>query len=174
MRLLLATVVVPLVLCGCQTVAPPAVATASSGAASAAAPTTAQRRSNAAAALGVERGWLAAWFRGTPVLIAQRGDGAVTVEVPREFCFEPGDSRIKPALAAVLGKVADSMRRLPAARLPLLAAPPDPGAAETLALQRALKVRDYLLARGVAAARLGPPAAAGGSAVQLRMEATTL
>lgn len=174
MRSFLAAVVVPVVLCGCQTVAPPAAAPGAPGTPLPTGPPTAQQRSSAAAALGVERSWLAAWFRGTPVQIAQRGDGAVTVEVPRDFCFEPGDSRVKPALAAVLGKVADSMRRLPAARLTLLAAPADPGAAATLALQRAAKVREYLLARGVAAARLGPPAAAGASAVQLRMEAATL
>lgn len=170
MRTLLSTLVVALVLCGCQTVAPPAVAP---GAPSSIAPPTAQQRSAAAAALGVERTWLASWFRGTPVLVAQRSDGAVTVDVPREFCFEPGDSSVKPALAAVLNKVAESMGRLPGTRLPLLAAPGDPGASATLALRRATKVREYLVARGVAAARLGPPTATG-AAVQLRMEAATL
>lgn len=170
MRLLLATVVATLLLCACRT-APPAVAP---GQPAPAGPPTAQQRSGAAAALAVERTWLASWFRGTPVSIAQRGDGAVTVDVPREFCFEAGSSSVKPALAAVLDKVADSMGRLPGARLPWLAAPADPGAAATLALQRAAKVREHLIARGVAAARLGPPAATSAATVQLRMDMATL
>lgn len=171
-----------LTLCGCRGTAPPAAEPAGDPPASAralppasqssspGARPTPQQRSAAAAALGVERNWLASWFRGTPVQIAQRGDGAVVVEVPREFCFDPGESSVKPALGAVLDKVAESMARLRSARLPLLAAPADPGAATALALQRATKVRLYLLRRGVAAARLGPPVAAGPASMQLRMD----
>jgi len=48
-------------------------------------PTTPAQRTAAAEALAVERQWLGTWFRDTPVKIAQRGDGAMTVEVPREF-----------------------------------------------------------------------------------------
>ncbi len=177
MRLGLETLVVLLVLCGCRT-APPSTPTppaAAGGSASGpVAPPTPQQRSAAAAALGVERNWLAQWFRGTPVQIAQRSDGAVTVDVPREFCFDPGDSTVKPALRAVLDKVADSMARLKGTRLALLAAPVDPGAPAALAVQRATKVRLYLVGRGVAAARLGPAVAAGPATVQLRMEAGAL
>ena len=118
--------------------------------------------------------WLQSLFAGTPVRILQTRDGPVTVDVPREFCFDAGDSTVKPALGAVLNKVADSMARLRGARLVLVAAPADPGAASSLALQRATKVRSYLLSRGVAAARLGPPVAAGPANVQLRMEVAAL
>jgi len=118
-----------------------------------------------------ERKWLQSWFEGTPVLIAQRPDGAITVDVPREFCFEPGRSSVKPALAAVLNKVAESLQRLPLARLPLLAAPPDEATGTaTLAVDRAVQVHKHLLSRGVPAARLGKPTASTAAVVQLRME----
>ena len=73
------------------------------------------------------------WFQGTPVLIGQRDDDAVSVDVPREFCFDPGRSSVKPALAAVLNKVAESLLRMPMVRLQLLAAPEHP---VTLAVSR--------------------------------------
>ena len=136
-----------------------------------AAPATAEERTAAAEALSVERQWLVSWFHGTPTRIEQHSDGAVTVEVPREFCFEPGKTGVRPALAAVLSKVAESLRRVSAATVPLIAAPGDPGGATALALQRADAVHDYLRAHGVAAARLGKPAAAGAAAaVKLRIE----
>jgi outer membrane protein OmpA-like peptidoglycan-associated protein len=128
------------------------------------------QRAAAPAALATEKQWLQSWFTGTPVLIALRSDGAVTVDVPREFSFDAGRSSVKPPLGAVLDKVAESLRRTPLARLPLVAAPADPDGASALALQRATQVRAHLLARGVPAARLANPTAAAASAVQLRME----
>ena len=104
------------------------------------------------------------------VAIAQRSDGAVTVEVPREFCFEPGRDKVKPALAAVLDKMAESLRRRPQTRLALLAAPGDTADTAPLATQRALKVQRHLLARGVPAARIGKPTTTATAAVQLRIE----
>jgi outer membrane protein OmpA-like peptidoglycan-associated protein len=151
-------------LAGCGSAGPP-VATPS-------VPKT-EPHSASAGPLVVERQWLQAWFRGTPVQIAQRGDGAVSVEVPRAFCFEPGRSELKPALAAVLDKVAESLRRLPQARVPLLAAPDDAGGPAGLALERAGRVQRHLQAHGVAAARLGKPVATVAAAVQLRLETPT-
>jgi len=119
--------------------------------------------------LAVERDWLQSWFGGTPVVIAQREDGAVGVEVPREFCFDPGRSTVKPPLAAVLDKLAQSLRRT-GAHLPLVAAPGDAATASPLALQRATQLRKHLLARGVSAAKIGTPTATAVAAVQLRME----
>jgi outer membrane protein OmpA-like peptidoglycan-associated protein len=124
-------------------------------------------------ALAVERQWLESWFSGTPVLIAQRSDGALMVDVPREFCFDSGRSNVKPALAAVLDKVAESLRRVPRARLTLVAAPGDGSSDSALAQQRAAQVRAHLTSRGAPSARLAgataAPAAAS-PAVQLRME----
>jgi outer membrane protein OmpA-like peptidoglycan-associated protein len=124
---------------------------------------------NLATALAIERQWLNSWFRGTPVLIAQRSDGALTIDVPRDHCFEPGRSTLKPALAVVLDKVAESLQRRPQARVLLLAAPDDKGRAGPLARQRALEVRNRLLGRGVPASRLAEPSATAAAAVQLRI-----
>jgi outer membrane protein OmpA-like peptidoglycan-associated protein len=124
----------------------------------------------ATSALAVEKQWLQSWFSGTPVLIVQQGDGAVTVDVPREFSFDAGRSGVKPPLAAVLDKVAQSLLRTPQARLPVVAAPSDAGGAPALALQRATQVCTHLMSRGVPAARLGSPTVTASAAVQLRMQ----
>ena len=154
------------VLAGCASVAPPAPSPPP--------PTTPAQRTAAAEALQVERQWLGQWFRDTPVKIAQRGDGAMSIEVPREFSFEPGKSSVKPALAAVLDKVAESLRRAPQAQVALLAAPDDGAVTTPLALQRAERVREHLRSKGVADARLGKPAPAAAGTVHLRLVAAPL
>jgi len=152
---------------GCASVAPPAPH------GPAVTPTPADQRAAAPAALAGEARWLQSWFRGTPVRIVQRNDGAVSVDVPLEFCFDPGHSSVKPALAALLDKVSESMRRVPQARMPLLAAPDDATGTTPLGLQRALQVRAHLLSRGVPAANLGKPGVTAAAAVQLRLEVTS-
>ena len=123
--------------------------------------------------LAVERDWLRSWFEGTPVTIAQRDDGPLNVEVPLAFSFAPRRSTVKPALAAVLDKLAESLRRT-GALLPGLAAPPDPAGPPALALQRAGALRAHLLSRGVSVAQLGTPAVAQAAMVQLRAELPAL
>ena len=152
---------VALALCACSSVPPPVPA----------GPVTADEKTAVASALTVERKWLASWFRGTPVVIDQRNDGAVRVVVPREFCFDRGQSALKPALAAVLDKMAESLRRVPQAGVPLIAAPDDAGGASPLALQRATRVQEHLRSRGVPGLHLGKPTATTAAAVQLRIEA---
>ena len=120
--------------------------------------------------LATERQWLQSWFKDTPVQIAQDGDGRISVEVPREHSFDAGRSAVRAPLAAVLDKVAESLRRNPQTRLSLVAAPGDAGAAPALALQRAAQVRSHLQMRGVAAPRLAEPSRASLAAVQLRLE----
>jgi len=151
----------------------PAVAAAAPAApASTAAPANAaEQRTAAAATLTVEQQWLDSFFRGTPVSIRQLGDGTLAVDVPREFCFDAGKSDVKAPLAAVLGKVAESLRRRPNARVSVLSAPDDKPGSSPLALQRAAQVQKLLRDRGVPAARLGEPSAAGAAAVQLRIVA---
>ena len=159
---------------GCASGPSPSTSTAASAqspAASSPPPTPAQQRTAAASTLAVERQLLASWFKGTPVVVAQRQDGAVVVDVPREFCFDPGHDAVKPALAAVLDKVAQSLRRTSIAELHLIAAPGDASGSATLGLQRATRVHDYLRSRGISAGRLAKPSAASGAAVQLRIEA---
>lgn len=151
-----------LVLTGCAS-APPAPPAPT-------APATPAQRSDVLSALAVERQWLGQWFRGTPVQVVQRGNGALSVDVPLEFSFDPGRNRIKPALAAVLDKVAESLGRVPMAYVALVAAPADPTGAPTLALERAARIQDHLRSRGVRAERIGKPSAASAPTVQLRIE----
>ena len=164
---------------GCASIHKPAPPTGgppqadSQAAPPAAAPSAAEQRAAAPAALASERKWLQSLFAGTPVRIAQTRDGPLTVEVPREFCFEAGHSDVKPPLAAVLDKVSQSLRRLPLARVTLLAAPDDgsAGSSPPLARQRAGQLHQYLLARGVSAARIGKPSTSSVAAVQLQLVA---
>ncbi len=120
--------------------------------------------------LATEREWLLSFFQGTPVVIAQRSDGLLGVDVPREFCFDAKRSNVKPALGAVLDKVAESLRRS-RARLPTLAAPTDANGDAALALQRANQMRTHLLGRGVPATQIGLPTVSTAAAVQLRLDA---
>ena len=181
----LATLLVFLALQGCASKSPPearspepaaaaiaAVPAASAGSSATQSAQSAQRTA-AASALAVERQWLASWFKGTPVVIAQLSNGAVVIEVPARFCFEPGQEAVKPALAAVLDKVARSMRRTAIAELHLIAAPGDPGSPPTLGTQRATRVYEFLRARGLTEGRLAKPSASRGMAVKLRIEASS-
>lgn len=136
------------------------------------APITADQRANLPGDLAIEQRWLKSWFKGTPVRIVQNSDGSLSVAVPREFCFDRGRSDLKPALAAVLDKVAESLRRRPQAQLLLLAAPPDVNGDPSLALQRAARVQDHLRQRGIDAARLVEPAVTNVAAVQLQIGAS--
>ncbi len=120
-------------------------------------------------AMEAERRWLQSWFESTPVRIALRSDGALAVEVPLEFCFEAGGSRIRPPLAAVLDKVAESLRRRPQLRVDLLAAPSEDGAAPTLVPLRGQQLRQHLRSRGVPDNRLAAATATSAAAVQLRL-----
>lgn len=140
-------------------------------------PTAAEKRTATASLLAVERQWLSSWFKGTPVAIAQRANGAVNVDVPREFCFDAGKDAIKPALAAVLDKVSQSMRRVPGAEIHLVAAPGDGAtgpAGAALGAKRAGRVYDFLRSHGVPEARLVKPIATNAPAVQLRIEPAAL
>ena len=130
--------------------------------------TPAQRNS----VVAIERQWLQSWFEGTPVRIEQRSESSFSIDVPREFCFEAGRSEVKPALAAVLDKVAQSLQRKPALRVQLLAAPGDAAAASSLAQQRAAGVRKQLLARGVSSEQLAAATVTQAAAVQLRIGLT--
>lgn len=67
---------VVLAVSGCASVGPPAPA---------AQPAPPEQRAGVPAALAVERQWLQSWFQGTPVLIGQRDDGAVSVEVHKHL-----------------------------------------------------------------------------------------
>jgi outer membrane protein OmpA-like peptidoglycan-associated protein len=134
------------------------------------APVPAPGAAPAADGLAAERRWLRQWFDGTPVRIEQPTDGQLRVAVPREFCFDSGRARVKPALAAVLAKVAESLRRQPQAQLALVAMPDDEARSnKALANERAAQVRRALNERGVPSGRLGGETSVGGEALQLHI-----
>ncbi len=129
-------------------------------------PSAGARPGAAVVSLDAEQRWLTEWFKGTPVVVVGDDDGRVLVEVPQPHCFEPEKSTIKPALAAVLDRVATSMRRETRSRI-TISVPADGNT--TLVNSRAAKVRAYLYVRGVVQDRIAPPAAPAGDLVRLRL-----
>ncbi|HVK32987.1 MAG TPA: hypothetical protein VM845_10840 [Burkholderiaceae bacterium] len=120
--------------------------------------------------LATEQRYFEDWFRGTPVVIAAAATGStLQVDVPLANSFDAGKADIKPALGAVLDRVAESLRRQVGARVSV-AAPGDPGGANALAQARAERVREHLVSRRIAAPRIvvGGSLRAG-APVQLRM-----
>lgn len=122
-----------------------------------------------ASPLVVEQRWLNDWFRGTPVVIALEGGEALRVEVPLANSFETGRADPKPALAAVLDRVATSLLRQPATRVTIAAAA-DSSDAAGLATARIQRIRERLVASGVDRARVASVGAARtGAPVRLRI-----
>ena len=108
--------------------------------------------------LAYEQLRLAALFRGTPVTFGLQQDSSLRATVPRRFSFDAGSVRVKPPLAAVLDRLAKG--QLQTGTRMRVTAPGDPATGGgTLARDRAMAVRDYLTAQGIAAARLQAGAA---------------
>jgi outer membrane protein OmpA-like peptidoglycan-associated protein len=66
--------------------------------------------------LATEQRFLEDWFRGTPVVIAAQPPVTLQLDVPLANSFDAGKADIKPALNAVLDRVAQSLLRQNAAR----------------------------------------------------------
>lgn len=116
--------------------------------------------------LAAEQRRFAALFRGTPVVFATQPDGGLRVEVPLRYCFDGGRAVVKPPLGAVLERLARSQRH-ENTRL-VVSAPADTGSAIlTLATERAVRARDHMVERGIAATRFAISALAGGGAVKI-------
>ncbi len=120
---------------------------------------------------------LAALFDGTPVAFSMQSGNALRVDVPLRFCFDSGRDGIKPPLAAVLDRLAQSQRdrtsrfvvsasadgpvraqpaASSAAQRRAASAPSSRGAGHdvsTLATRRASGLRDRLVAQGIDPAR---------------------
>ena len=105
-------------------------------------------------------------LRGTPVVVDTMADGRMRVEVPLEFSFDTGRGAVKPALAAVLDRVAAGLRQ--GTFDVRIAAPADAkGSPPALVQDRAASVRDYLVARGVRLARIVSLSRASGEFVEV-------
>ena len=124
--------------------------------------------------LATEQRFLEDWFRGTPVVIAAQPPTTLQLDVPLANSFDAGKADIKPALNAVLDRVAQSLLRHAGARI-TVTAPADATGPATLAQARAQRVRDSLATKGIAATRVSLiESARGGSPVQLRLSMPTV
>jgi len=133
-------------------------------------PNAAPRSPAPATALATEQRFLEDWFRGTPVVIAAQPPATLQLDVPLANSFDAGKSDIKPALNAVLDRVAQSLLRQSSARINVNA-PADASGNAALAQSRAQRVREALASKGVAATRvaLAESAPRAGGPVQLRL-----
>jgi outer membrane protein OmpA-like peptidoglycan-associated protein len=105
-------------------------------------------------------------LRGTPVVVDATSDGGMRVEVPLQFSFDAGRGAVKPALAAVLDRMAAGLRL---ANFDVrIAAPADPKSSNAALVQdRGASVRDYLVARGVRLGRILSLGRASGEFVEV-------
>ena len=103
--------------------------------------------------LASEAARLSELFKGTPVVFAMQSDASLRVTVPRKNSFDPGSIKVRPALAAVLERLARSPAAT-GARFRVSAPPDVESRNSALARERALSVRDYLIGQGVGVARL--------------------
>ena len=111
---------------------------------------------------------LARYFDGTPVVFEMEGEGRMRIAVPLRHSFDTGRAAVKPALGAVLEKLAQS-QRLQATRF-AITAPTDKPSGRLLANDRAASTRDYLISQGIAAVRFTSVAGdVGADAVEIRV-----
>lgn len=96
--------------------------------------------------LAPEARWLNEWFGSTPVTVTLDDQGLVRLSVPGAHSFAAGAASPKPALKAVLDRVAQSLGRKPNAKV-MVTVPPG-------ATGREAAVRSHLLAQGLAAWRI--------------------
>jgi outer membrane protein OmpA-like peptidoglycan-associated protein len=118
------------------------------------------------ASLAAEQKRLSELFQGTPVVFTMQADGSLKVEVPLSFCFDRGAFVVKPPLAAVLDRLARSQRG-DMTKLRVSAAGDTAASGANLARDRAASARDYMVARGVLAARVVLANGAPGEGVEI-------
>lgn len=116
--------------------------------------------------LATEQRWLQQWFDGTPVVISPQGDGSLLVEVPVEFCFDPGATVVKPPLAAVLTRVRSSLERQPSLEM-RIEAPAELGGMPSLARERSGHVRGHFFSTAIQPTRISELDGLPGSPVRL-------
>lgn len=107
-------------------------------------------------------------MRGTPVDVDMPSDNLVLVTVPLQNSFATGRAAVRPALGAVLNKLATELRQVPEAQL-AVAGPADERGSALLAQDRAAATRDWLVSRGVPATRFARPGRHGEPAVEIRI-----
>jgi outer membrane protein OmpA-like peptidoglycan-associated protein len=95
--------------------------------------------------------------RGTNVEVTRTENNELKLNIPNDISFDTGSAAIRPPLRAVLDPFANSLRDDPTARLLIVGHTDNTGSAainNPLSVERAQSVRDYLVTRGVAGARV--------------------
>ena len=95
--------------------------------------------------------------RGTNVEVTRTENNELKLNIPNDISFDTGSAAIKPQLRAVLDPFANSLRDDPSARLTIVGHTDNTGSDAVnnpLSVERAHSVRDYLVTRGVASARV--------------------
>jgi len=139
----------------CTTLYPPSPTSPGAAGAAASVSSLADEQSRLRQALG-----------GTPVTVELTTEGRLRIEVPLKHSFDPGRSAVKPALAAVLDRMTPGLRQLARTQV-RIAAPPDPNGSAFLGADRAASTRDYLVIRGIGAARFVTVARGAADSVEI-------
>ncbi|HET7865642.1 MAG TPA: OmpA family protein [Burkholderiaceae bacterium] len=110
-------------------------------------------------------------LRGTPVEVSRTEANVLRVAVPANYCFDAGRSAVKQPLAAVLDRMAAQLKQKTTLQV-VVVGPSDAGDSNALrALDRAAAARDYLIARGVPAARFSVLNQSSTGGLELRVAA---
>lgn len=94
---------------------------------------------------------------GTGVGVTQTTDNRLKLDIPSDISFDTGRSAVKPQLANVLNQFATTLNSNPGTAITIIGHTDSSGSDSInnpLSLDRANSTRDYLIARGVAVARL--------------------
>ncbi|WP_372659409.1 OmpA family protein, partial [Hydrogenophaga sp.] len=94
---------------------------------------------------------------GTGVGVSQTSDNRLKLDIPSDVSFDTGRSNIKSNFATVLNQFAGTLNANTATTISIIGHTDSSGPEsvnDPLSVQRALSVRDYLVARGVAPAHV--------------------
>jgi outer membrane protein OmpA-like peptidoglycan-associated protein len=94
---------------------------------------------------------------GTGIAVTQTADNQLKLEVPSDVSFDTGRADIKPNLAPVLDRFAQTLNANPVTTIRVIGHTDSRGSDainNPLSINRAASVRDYLSARGVRASRV--------------------
>jgi len=95
--------------------------------------------------------------QGTGVSVTQTPDNRLKLEIPSDISFDPGRYDIKPDLRPILDRFAATLNQNPTTTVTIIGHTDNTGSDainNPLSVNRASAVRDYLVARGVAANRI--------------------
>ena len=96
--------------------------------------------------------------QGTGIGVSQTADNRLKLDIPSDVSFDTGRYDIKSNFAPILNRFADGLRSTPNYTVDIIGHTDSTGSDAVnnpLSINRASAVRDYLVARGVAAQRIG-------------------